>query len=538
MSIAFSPQRIGNVIVRNRFFRPPHQVRMCVEGRVTDRFLAYHEARAAGGAGLLIIDAAPVHPSSFSTADLLTIWDDEAIEGLKALKRRVLPYDTRLFLQIYHSGHNARPRDGSPPWSSSCTTGNPGIPAQAMTRAMIDELVASFAAAARRAAAAGLDGVEIHAAHGYLFPQFLAEGLNSRTDEYGGTLENRARFLIEVVRAVRKSVPEGFVVGVRLGIDVMPGKGEIPGLVSLDTIKFVIARLEDEGLIDYVHMSTNLRDLVAAGMQEPSGYEVPLHGDLAQTIGVPLLVTGRFRTADEVAQVIREGSAAMVGMVRAQIADPDVVRKSAEGREDEIRPCIACNQVCVAGHALGNFGCAVNPNVGREAEAANDLAKVSTPRQIAVIGGGVAGMEAARVAAERGHHVRLYEAQSDLGGKVRYVSKRAPKMGAFGDIAYWQESELRRLGVEIHTSSYVEASDLLEDRAEAVIVATGAVPVLSGTQRLRPGYRIDGFNRPHVQTSIEVLATAKEKLGRHALVFDDIGHYEAIAAGNILSKQG
>jgi 2,4-dienoyl-CoA reductase-like NADH-dependent reductase (Old Yellow Enzyme family) len=537
MNIALQPVKLGGVTVPNRIFRPAHQIHMCRDGRVTERFIAYHEARARGGTGLIILEAAPVHTSSAERPDTLTIWDDEAIEGLTRVRERLASYGTRVFIQLWHGGHNAYPADGSPPWSASSSTGFwSGVPSIEMTKGMIDEIVHAYARAAERAAAAGLDGVEIHASHGYLPRQFLAEALNWRTDEYGGPFENRVRFLVEVMRAVRSAVPEGFAVGPRVGPDVLEG------LSDLEENQRVIAILERERLIDFFNTTVGdyvISDLVAAGMHEPSGYQRAFLKDSAQQSSVPMLMTGRFRTIEEAAEVIRNGQAAMIGMVRAQLADPEIVIKTKEGRVDEIRPCIACNQRCVAGIPTGNIGCAVNPAAGHEIDlGAHRLMRVSDPKRVVVIGGGVAGMEAARVAATRGHAVELYEAQADLGGTVRFVSKRAPKMGAFGDITYWQESELRRLGVDIRTNSYVEATDFNRAEVDVFVVATGSYPKMDAAQRHRPGVRVKGADRKHVVSPLDLLMMTRERLGKTAVVLDNVGHYEGIAAAEYLIQEG
>lgn len=532
-NVVFTPQKIGNIVSKNRIFCPAHQMFLCPDGRVSERFLHYLEARAAGGAGLIIVESSPVHTSSSGSPKQLVIWDDEAIEGIARIKDRLAPYNTRVVLQLFHGGNQYRPLDGSPPWSASATVaGTVGTPAVAMTKAMIDEIVESFALGARRCATAGLDGVEVHAAHGVLPCQFLSKALNFRDDEYGGPFENRMRFFLEVMRGVRSAVPETVAVGARLG----------PGIYeeSWEENARAMAALEAEQLVDFFDLSVGdsvALDIISSGMNEPSGYELPYFKSLEERTSVPLLVTGRFRTIDEAGTVIRGGQAAMVGMARAIIADPDLVRKSEEGRAEEVRPCIGCNQRCVAGVPLGNSGCAINPEAGFERQF--DLGPVAGPRKVHVIGGGVAGMEAARVAALRGHSVTLHEAQPDLGGKVRFTAQRAPKMSSFGDVTFWQESELRRMGVEICTNSYVEASDLAMDGADIVIIATGAVPREHRFQRHRPGHVIDNINLPHVITSVDLLATPAERYaGKKAVVVDDVGHYEAIAAAEYLVEAG
>jgi 2,4-dienoyl-CoA reductase-like NADH-dependent reductase (Old Yellow Enzyme family)/thioredoxin reductase len=535
---ALTPVKIGGVTIKNRIFRPPHQLHMCAGGRVSDRFIAYHEERAAGGTGLITLEAAPVHWKSGPPPGVLTIWDDEAIEGISRVAERLKRYGTRVFIQLLNAGCNGGPWDGSPPWAPSSVTGYmPSGPAIEMTKWMIDEVIEAYVLGAKRALAAGLDGVEVHAAHGYLPRQFLCLATNWRTDEYGGSLENRARFLMDSMRALRAGLPkEKFAVGVRCSPDIDEG------LSDMAETEQVMKWLEAERTVDYFSLSlgdAGRSELCASSMANPAGYELPYFRNVQTRLSTPVLVTGRFRTLDEAAQVIRDGQASMVGMVRAQIADPDLVRKTIEGRVDEVRPCIACNQRCIGGIAIGDIGCAVNPAAGRELElGAHRLERVAKPKRVVVIGGGVAGMEAARVAAVRGHKVVLFEASKDLGGVVRFVSKRAPKMGAFGDITFWQESELRRLDVDVRTNSYIDSEDLADESADVTIIATGSRPRMNGFQRHRPGHVVKGVDLSHVMSSRDLLTMAREKIGATAVVHDDVGHYEAIAAAEYLIEAG
>lgn len=534
----FSPIRIGGVEIPNRIYRPPHQLMMCPAGRISERFIAYHEARAKAGAGLLILEASSVHPYSDESPNTLKVWDDEAIEGLARCRKRIAKYPTKVFIQLLHAGYNAHPWDGSPPWSASEIIGFAhGIPALAMTQAMIDETIDSYRLAAVRAAAAGLEGIEIHAAHGYLPMQFLSANTNRRTDKYGGSLENRARFLLETLRAIRGSVPKDFAIGARLSSDLQKGG------YDAEQLGRTVEILQDNKVFDFLNLSLGdyvNTEMVAGAMQEPTGYELGYYPDIRKSVKVPLLVTGRFRSVDDVDQAIRSGVADLVGMVRAQIADPDLISKTLAGKADEVRPCIACNQMCIGMHAFGApVGCAVNVAAGHEETLGEDkFIPAAKPRKVLVVGGGVAGMEAARVAAKRGHRVTLCEAGKDLGGKVRFVSARAPKMLAMGDITFWQEAELRRLGVQIRTNAYMEVDDIEAEHPDVVILATGAAPKVDGWQRHRPGHVVKGVDKPHVLSSIDVLATPASRLGSRAVVVDDVGHYEAVAAAEYLITQG
>ncbi|WP_029888474.1 FAD-dependent oxidoreductase [Polycyclovorans algicola] len=534
---AFSPIRIGGITVPNRIFRPAHTANNTPGGRVGERFIAAHEEAARGGVGLSITGGAAIHWSSMLHPNGLAVWDDASVPGLQQFAERMAPYPMKAIVQLWHGGHNGFTANGSPPWSASTTPGvMVGVQAIAMSTAQINEIVAAYRDAAVRVAHAGLDGCEVHAGHGYLLRQFLATAINHREDDYGGTLANRARFLLEVLRAIRAAVPKGFVVGVRMGPETRPG------LVELDEMMQVVAMIEADGLVDYLNLTVgeySAPEMMAAPMHEPSGYQLPYNGDVKSQVTLPVLVTGRFRTVEEVDQAVRLGQADLVGMVRAHLADPHIVRKTRENRVDEIRPCIACNQRCIGGLFLppGEPFCAVNPRANLESTVPEPT-QADTPRTVMVIGGGVAGMEAARVAALRGHRVTLFEARPQLGGTVRFAARHAPKMASFGDITFWQEAELRRLGVEVQTGQYVDADDVRRAAPDAVVIATGARARLDGGQRHRPGLHIEGLAQRTVLSSEDVLSLPREQLGDSAVVLDDVGHYEGIAVAEYLIQRG
>jgi thioredoxin reductase len=275
-------------------------------------------------------------------------------------------------------------------------------------------------------------------------------------------------------------------------------------------------------------------------MDQPAGYMLSSALPIASQADVPTMVSGRYRTLEEGDQAIREGSADMVSFVRAMIAEPNLVAKTLSGHAERVRPCIACNQGCVAGirTSLQRMLCTVNPVVGFEETLSEDLIRpAEAPRKVVVVGGGPAGMEAARLAALCGHKVVLFEAQPSLGGTIN-VAKRAPKLATIGDITFWQEQEIYRLGVDVRLSSYVERQDVLAEGPDVVIVATGSTPRMDGLQAACPEAPIPGFDQPHVCSSHDLLLAPPGRLGSSAVVLDDIGHYEAIAAAEQLIANG
>jgi hypothetical protein len=410
-----------------------------------------------------------------------------------------------------------------------------GIVGRPMTIGEIQELVSAFASAALRCKEGGLDGVELNAAHGYIFHQFLSTLSNNRTDRYGGEFSNRVRFLREVLLAVRQAVGVDFCLGIRLSAS------EALGGITEEENNKVLALVQDEGLIDYVSVSKGdyyRLDTMLSCMQSPAGYELGSAGQTTATRRVPAIVAGRFRTLEEADQVIREGVADLVSMVRAQIADPDLVRKTKEGRPEAVRPCIGCNQGCIGGIIrTGRLGCTVNATAGWERDLAEDNARrASRSREVLVVGGGPAGMEAARVLATAGHKVVLAEASTKLGGAVN-VARQAPRLQGIADITFWLEQEVYRLGVEVQLSTYLEADDVRQRNPEALIVATGSSARLDGHQIADPGVPARGSDLPHVISASELISTPRD-LGRTALVLDTVGHYEALAVVEVLMSRG
>lgn len=528
----FTPIKLGNLEVKNRTFRPAHAMGLGL-GTMNDAVIAYHEQRALGGVGLVINEIGSVHPSTTGFMDIY----DPAIEGaMRKFVERIKPHGTRVFQQLWHGGHYAG-FDGTVPWSASDIPNviKRVVPVR-MTKGMIDEIVGAYADCARRMEEYGLDGVDVHCAHGYLPHQFLSPVTNDRDDEYGGSFENRARFTLEVLTAVRNAVSSNFVVGVRVGTDLAPG-----GIGLEDTIR-ITSMLEERKLIDYVNVSVgnyNRNDKMIGGMNEPAGYEMPTSIPVTHATKLPTLVTGRFRTLEEIDQVIRAGDADMGGLVRATIADPMLVSKTIAGDVGRVRPCIACNQACVANLLEGlPSECTVNPGAGHELERGDHLLRpVSEPRTVLVVGGGPAGLEAARVAATRGHKVILAEASSDLGGSIR-VAAKVPTRHTLIDIVTWLEEEVYRLGVDVRLSTYLDASGVLEVGADAVIMATGAMERMNGIQISHAGEPIRNMERKGVISPTDLFMATPTNLGRSAVVIDDVGHFEGLGSAEFLIGQG
>jgi 2,4-dienoyl-CoA reductase-like NADH-dependent reductase (Old Yellow Enzyme family) len=523
---------IGKVEVPNRIARTAHDTGYAI-GDISDDYIAYHEARAQGGCGLTILEASSVHHSSRMH---VALFGDAIVPGLRKLMAAIRPHGMKVFQQLWHGGNLYPDFAGGPAWAVSDVPGYWGMVGRVMSTDDIQELKQAFVQAALNCQEGGLDGVEIHACHGYIFHQFLSPYYNNRTDQYGGTAENRARFLFETVRAVRAAVRPDFAVGVRVGAS------ELPGSVDETLNKQIVQQLESEGLIDFVDASMGdyyRFDTMLSAMHSPAGYELPSTADIASVANVPRIVTGRFRTLEEAEQVLRNGEADLVSMVRAQIADPDLVRKTRDIGADAVRPCIGCNQGCLGGlFRVGRMGCAVNPAAGSEQSLAESLIGISSePRKILIVGGGPAGLEAARIAATKGHQVVLCEAQASLGGAIN-IAKSAPSLQGLGDITYWLEQEVYRLGVEVRLGTYIDVDDILAENADEVLIATGSLPRLDGFQLANPSRQVAGTNLPHVVSSTDLLTAAGKLTATTALVLDTVGHFEAIAVVEFLLRQG
>ena len=519
----FSPIKIGNVAIKNRVMRTAHGTSMGY-GDLSDDLIAYHVARAHGGVGLSILEAASVHWSGPMT---LHAWDDSIVPRYEKLKNQVAPAGMRVFAQINHMGLY-----GGAPWQRPWSASENPVPASpmvahAMSVADIAEVTEAFANAAARVKAGGLDGVEVHCAHDFLLQQFISPKHNRRDDAYGGGIENRIRFFLEVLRAVRAAVGDDFVVGTRVGPHNLPG-----GLNVAEHVDYV-NRVLEENLIDYLNVShgssLNSHKIIAA-MHEDSGYEIPFSEQVTALTNLPTIVTGRFTNLAQAESLVAAGKADLVGMTRAHIADPDLVRKTRSGRASEVRPCIGCNQGCVGGLSRGRVGCAVNVAAGQELRLSERLIDPAANRKsVVVVGGGPAGMEAARVASLRGHRVILLEAGPALGGTLR-AARLAPKHADIGAIAQWLSNEMERLDVDVRLASPATAQDVAALHPDAVIVAVGARQTIAEPP---PGAKPE-----QVTTATQLLLAGHNEIRQTALVYDEVGSYEAIGAAEFLLKHG
>ena len=480
----FTPLRIGSVTLPNRIVSSGHDTVMADHGHVTDRLIAYQEARAAGGVGLIVVQVAGVHPSAEYTAHALMLDDDVYVPGFARLAAAIHGHGTPVFGQIFHGGREVMESyDGSVPLAyapSVVPSERYHVMPRAAPLAIIGEIVAGYGAAAGRLQQAGFDGAEIVASHGYLPAQFLNPRVNLRTDRYGGSFENRLRFLREVIASVRGVVGRDFVVGLRISI----GEWNPEGLTrdeSLEALAAIDADADASPGLDYVSVvagsSATLggSDHIVPSMAWPNMYTAPLAGAAKQVVRVPVIVAGRINQPQEAERVLADGHADAIVMTRALISDPLLPVKAATGRAEEIRACIGCNQACIGHfHAGYPISCIQYPESGREQEFGR-LAPAASPRDVMVVGGGPGGLKAAAVAAARGHRVTLYEASRRIGGQV-LLAQRLPDRAEFGGVVTNVGGEAERAGVRIVVGTSVDRAFVEREAPDVVIVATGARP--------------------------------------------------------------
>jgi 2,4-dienoyl-CoA reductase-like NADH-dependent reductase (Old Yellow Enzyme family) len=523
----FEPLKVGEIEIKNRVVRSPHGT-----GLAGEDLISYHETRAKGGVGMSTIQATGVHRGAPSG---IPVFSDKCKPFLTEIADRIRPHGMKLFIQLYHPGAGVQ---GMPENWSASSVPNPmsGVMPLEMTKAMIDETIAAFASAAARVRDSGIDGIDIHASSGYLIHEFLSPALNKRTDEYGGSLENRMRFMFEVIDAVRSEVGNSIVVGVRL-----PNEDYVPGGLTAE-MNAVIAKAVDP-VADYIslHMGAYWRfHKLIAPADEPLGIEMQANSVIKPMITKPVMVTGRIMTLDHASSIVGSGEADMVSMVRALIADPNLVNKARNREEGKIRPCIGSNMGCV-GQLMsgGRLGCVVNSAAGKEQVLTFEPQdRVSQPKKILVVGGGPAGLEFARTAALRGHQVELHEAMKTLGGQV-VMAASAPKRGDIGTIVQWLAEEIESLGVDVHLNSYVDEEIVAQIAPDEVVLATGTSPRIDGVQLSTPAVSIPGFDLPHVYSSWDVLGFGEiTHLNGPAVIYDDTGTFEAISVADVLLEKG
>lgn len=506
--ILSSPIKIGTVTLKNRTVMTAMGVAMAnLDGTVNDKVIAYYEERAKGGVGLIIPEFTRVSEAGPGTLSQLSLTDDKHIEPMSQLVSAVHQHGAKIFIQLHHAGRQSYNVlvGGAPLVAPSAI---PCGYCQQETRALeleeIPQVEEEFIQAARRAKAAGADGVELHCTHGYLLHQFLSPYANKRTDAYGGSVENRARIVCEIIRGIKNMCGSDYPVTARVTVEEFlefvgkPGEG----IHIQEAIQY--CQMFEKAGIDALNISVGSYETVNTFIEPSSfaeGWRIDLVAAVKQAVSVPVFGNSVIRHPEFAEQLLEDGKVDMISMGRSFLADPEWVNKALSGRESQIRYCISCLR-CVetfntSAYTMKGTECSVNARMGRELEYPLPLTRDGKNRTVAIIGAGPAGLECACVLAERGFKPVIFEKEEEIGGQLRYA-KVPPHKERIGWLIDYYKQELDRLGVEIFYGASVTEKTLCDMDAYAIIVATGSKPLVPG--------RIPGIHGSNVCTVGDILA--------------------------------
>jgi len=530
----WTPLQLGPVATRNRIVFSAHLTNYALDGKPTQQHADYYAARAAGGAGLIITEEHSTHPTDWPYEKLIHGFHRDVIPGYRAITEAVHRHRVPIFAQINHNGGQASSMYSRLPVWAPSPVADPlfrEVP-KAVTHAEIDEIIAGYAVVAEHCAEGGFDGIELQCSHSSIVRGFLSPATNHRTDEYGGSIENRARLLVQIVAAVRKVIGNRLALGVRIcGDELIDGGTTITDAVRIAEIA------EATGQVDYINTSIGVATaslfMIEASMHIPPGYAMFIPSAFRKAVDIPVVGVGRFKDPLQAERAIAEGHCDLVGIVRGQIADPDFAAKARAGTTDDIRLCLSCNQECVGRMGLNRWlGCIENPRTGREAQGVGTVHLTTKPKQVMVVGAGPAGLQAAIAAARNGHHVTVFEKTDQPGGQVR-IAAGVPNRAEFGDMIRNQANECDRLGVKFEYGVGVWPGLVEERRPDHVIVAMGAEPA-------RPWWApADATNVADVREVIEgTAADGGPQPGQTVVVVDEIGFHHATSVAELLADRG
>jgi len=534
----FTPATLRGKTLRNRIVFGAHTANMAEDGLPTERHVGYYAERAIGGAGMIVVEPMPVHQAAVLTRGNFRPSDDSVIPHFRKITDAIRGNGAVAIQQLYHVGQHAD-SDNSfhAGWSPS------GLPSyhdsdgsHRMTEAEIEETIDGFVQAARRCRDAGFDGVEVWAAYHSMLDQFWTPWSNRRDDRWGGSLENRTRTSREVMTRIRKVCGDDFIVGLAINDDP-----EVEVALGREALAEIIDLHDRAHLMDYVTCgSGSYFDFykIMPTFLYPEKLGADLAAVLKSTVRHALITAeSHIRTPENAESVLSEGRADLVSIVRGQIADPHLASKAAAGRAEDIRGCLSCNQMCWGRRSRDYWiSCVINPSAGREWEWGGDrFTPAEQPKRVLVVGGGPAGLEAARVAAERGHRVVLAEASDHLGGQFRLAGMQ-PRRAQILDMIDWYERQLGKLQVEVRYGQYMEAEDVEREGADHVVIATGSLPPEGAFQRALPQY--DAIPGGGAVLSAEAVMAREARPGKRILLLDDGGNWKGCGTAWRLAEDG
>tara|TARA_Y100001970_G_C14241803_1_gene865393 strand:+ start:1616 stop:3607 length:1992 start_codon:yes stop_codon:yes gene_type:complete len=538
--LLFSPINIRGHRIRNRIVFGAHTANMSENGLPSKRHVAYYHERAIGGAGMLVIEPIPVHPAAVLTRGNFLHSSNEVIPHFRKITDLVHDEGALILQQLYHVGqHGDADNSFHANWSPS------GLPSfhdsdgsHSMNEKEIEETIEGFVNAAIRCKEAGFDGVEVWAAYHCIVDQFWTPWSNKRNDRWGGNLENRTRFSREIINRIRKICGDEFIVGISVNYDP-----DFKVALQKEAIAEIINFHDRDQLIDYVTCGTgsyfDFYKLMPTFLY-PEKMGVELSEVLKNSVNHALVIAeSHIRTPENAEDIISENQADLVSIVRGQIADPHLANKAKNGNSEDIRPCLSCNQMCWGRRSRDYWiSCLVNPSVGREFDWGGDrFNKVTKSKKVLVVGGGPAGLEAARVAAERGHRVSLVEALGHLGGQFR-VAGMQPRRGQIIELLDWYSNQLSKLKVEIKLNNMIDSNYIKEFSADTTIIATGSHPNYKVFQKSMPHFeKLPGIELGNVFSAEDVMAR-RVNLGQKILILDEGGNWKGCGTACKLAEDG
>ena len=536
----FKPLQIRHKTLRNRIVFGSHTANMSNLGLPGERHRGYYEERARGGVGMIVVEPVPVHRTAVLTRGNFLHSTDEIIPHFRKITDAVHAHGAVICHQLYHVGqHGDFDNSYEPSWSPS------GLPSfhdsdgsHAMTESEIEEIIEGFVQAARRAKESGFDGIELFAAYNAIIDQFWLPFNNRRDDKWGGAFENRMRFSRTIMERIRKLAGDDFIIGLAVNMDPAA-----PVSQTIEQLQEIVAWHDERQLMDYVTCGTGsyfAHQAIIPNVFFADKLGAPHAEALKQVVKhARVQCESHVRTPENANYVVASGQADMVSIVRGQIADPHLANKAKEGRPEDIRPCLSCNQMCW-GRRYRDYwiSCLINPSAGREFEWGGDrFTPAAKPKHVLVIGGGVAGLEAARVAAERGHRVTLAEASDKLGGQFR-LAGLTPRRQQILDYLDWFERQLNKLQVKVMLNTPLDAEEAKAIGADEVIIATGSLPDGKAFQRAMPEHdALPGIERGNAVSAEDVMSRAARP-GKRVIVLDETANWKGAGTALTLAESG